>query len=85
MAATWICELIWLEAEQRIIARFTDLDYFAFTFNPNWGVLAATCAVSALAGALFSLAGALAIVARRPEWRVEGMRDRPSVTAAVGA
>jgi predicted permease len=59
VAATWICELIWLEAEQRIIARFTDLYYFAFTFTPNWGVLAATCAVSVLAGALFSLAGAL--------------------------
>jgi len=59
VAATWICELIWLEVEQRIIARFTDLYYFAFTFTPNWRVLAATCAVSVLAGALFSLAGAL--------------------------
>ena len=59
MAATWICDLIWLEAEQRIIARFTDLYYFAFTFTPSWRVLAATCAVSVLAGALFSMAGAL--------------------------
>ncbi len=59
LAATWICNLIWLEVEQRIIARFTDLYYFAFTFTPNWRVLAATCVVSVLAGALFSLAGAL--------------------------
>ena len=59
LAATWICNLIWVEAEQRIIARFTDLYYFAFTFTPNWRVLAATCVVSVLAGALFSLAGAL--------------------------
>ncbi len=59
LAATWICNLIWLETEQHIIARFTDLYYFAFTFTPNWRVLAATCAVSVLAGALFSLAGAL--------------------------
>ncbi len=59
LAATWICDLIWVEAEQRIIARFTDLYYFAFTFTPNWRVLAATCAISVLAGALFSLAGAL--------------------------
>jgi predicted permease len=59
LAATFICDLIWVEAEQRIIARFTDLYYFAFTFAPNWRVLAATCVVSVLAGALFSLAGAL--------------------------
>jgi len=59
LAATWICDLIWLEAEQRIIARFTDIYYFAFTFTPDWRVLAATCAVSVLAGALFSLVGAL--------------------------
>jgi predicted permease len=59
LAATWICDLIWLEVEQRIIARFTDLYYIAFTFTPNWRVLAATCVVSVLAGALFSLAGAL--------------------------
>jgi predicted permease len=59
LAATWVCNLIWLEAEQRIIARSTDLYYFAFTFTPNWRVLAATCGVSVLAGALFSLAGAL--------------------------
>lgn len=59
LAATWICNLIWVEAEQRIIARFTDLYYFAFTFTPNWRVLGATCVVSVLAGALFSLAGAL--------------------------
>ena len=59
VAAAWICDLIWVEVEQRIIARFTDLYYFAFTFTPNWRVLAITCAVSVLAGALFSLAGAL--------------------------
>jgi predicted permease len=59
VAATWICNLIWLEAEQHIIARFTDLYYFAFTFTPNWRVLAATCATSVVAGALFSLTGAL--------------------------
>ena len=59
LAATWICDLIWLEAEQRIIARFTDLYYFSFTFTPSWRVLAATCGVSLLAGGLFSLAGAL--------------------------
>ena len=59
LAATWICDLIWVEVEQRIIVRFTDLYYFAFTFTPNWRVLAATCVVSVLAGALFSLAGAL--------------------------
>jgi len=59
LAATWICDFIWLETEQRIIARFTDLYYFAFTFTPNWRVLAATCLVSVIAGALFSLVGAL--------------------------
>jgi predicted permease len=59
LAATWICDFIWLQAEQRIIARFTDLYYFAFTFTPSWRVLGATCVVSVLAGALFSLAGAL--------------------------
>jgi predicted permease len=59
LAATWICDFIWLEAQQRIIARFTDIYYFAFTFTPDWRVLAATCVVSVLAGALFSLVGAL--------------------------
>ncbi len=59
LAATSICDFIWLEAEHRIIARFTDLYYFAFTFTPSWRVLGATCVVSVLAGALFSLAGAL--------------------------
>ncbi|HKV81790.1 MAG TPA: ABC transporter permease [Candidatus Sulfotelmatobacter sp.] len=59
LAGTWICDLIWIEVEQRIIARFTDLYYFAFTFTPDWRVLAATCVVSVLAGALLSLAGAL--------------------------
>jgi predicted permease len=59
VAAAWICDLIWVQVEQRIIARFSDLYYFAFTFTPNWRVLAITCAVSVLAGGLFSLAGAL--------------------------
>lgn len=59
LAATWICDFIWVEAEQRIIARFTDIYYFAFTFTPDWRVLTATCAISVLAGALFSLVGAV--------------------------
>jgi predicted permease len=59
VASAWICELLWVEIEQRIISRFTDLYYFTFTFVPTWRVLAATCAVSVLAGALFSLAGAV--------------------------
>ena len=58
-AATWICDVVWLEVEQRIISRFTDLYFFTFTFAPSLRVLAATCAVSVLAGALFSLAGAV--------------------------
>ena len=59
VAATWICSLVWLEVEQRIIARFTDLYFLTFSFAPNARVLAATCGVSVLAGALFSSVGAL--------------------------
>ena len=59
MASAWICELVWVEVEQRMISRFTDLYYLNFNFVPSWRVLAATCAVSVLAGALFSLAGAV--------------------------
>ena len=59
VAATWICNLVWVEVEQRIIARFTDLYSLHFSFSPSWRVLAATCFVSIVAGALFSLTGAV--------------------------
>lgn len=57
--ATWVCNFLWLEVEERIIARFTDLYVFRLTFVPTPRVLALTCVVSVLAGALFSLTGAL--------------------------
>jgi predicted permease len=57
-AAKWICDLVWWEVEQHIIARFTDLYVFPFRFTLSARVLAATCLVSVLAGALFSLVGA---------------------------
>ena len=59
VAATWLCNLVWVEVEQNIIARFTDLYYFGFKFAPSARVLGATCGVSVLAGALFSLAAAV--------------------------
>jgi predicted permease len=59
IAAAWICDVAWVEIEQRIISRFTDLYVLNFSFAPSPRVLAATCAVSVLAGALFSLAGAV--------------------------
>jgi len=59
IAAAWICDVAWVEIEQRIISRFTNLYVFNFSFVPSARVLAATCAVSVVAGALFSLAGAV--------------------------
>lgn len=58
VAGKWICDLVWLEVQQRIIARFTDLYVFTFRFTLSARVLIATCIVSVLAGALFSLVGA---------------------------
>jgi len=55
----WVCDLAWMEIEQRIIARFTDLYVFTFKFTLSARVLLATCVVSVLAGALFSLVGAI--------------------------
>jgi predicted permease len=59
VASKWICDLVWWEVEQHIIARFTDLYVFTFRFTVSPRVLAATCLVSVLAGTLFSLIGAV--------------------------
>ena len=59
IVSKWVCDLAWMEIEQRIIARFTDLYVFTFKFTLSARVLLATCVVSVLAGALFSLVGAI--------------------------
>lgn len=57
--APWLCDFIWLEIQEHIIFRFTDLYVFTFRFTPDIRVLAGTVAVSAMAGILFSILAAV--------------------------
>jgi predicted permease len=76
-AAVWICNVVWVEVEQRVIVRFSDLYVFPFTFAPSARVLAATCTASVLAGALFSLAGAVQSSRVEPVLRGDELFLRP--------
>jgi len=58
MVAPLLCNLIWMEIQNRIVFRFSDLYLFTFRFAPDGWVLAWTMAVSVTAGILFSVLGA---------------------------
>ncbi|MBZ5536284.1 MAG: ABC transporter permease [Acidobacteriia bacterium] len=60
MVSPWLCDFIWMEIQERIIFRFTDLYVFTFRFTPDLRVLAGTFAVSVVAGVLFSVMAAVA-------------------------
>ena len=67
VASKWICDLVWLEVEQRIIARFTDLYVFTFRFTPSPRVLAATCLCFSSGGRVVQPGRGGPVIASRPQ------------------